>query len=282
MNTTTRRIRSGRGLVPGRVRVGLWVVMMALAFRSDGAERADADARQPEARSLVSAVVQNQRTTGSRARAKLSIEPAQGPTRSLQVLIKGRLDGPTHETLIVVMWPREEKGRAWMIRRIDGGETSGFQFAPPNDVTPLTARELDSSLFDSDLSVDDFAESFWEWPDQQLVGEEKVGTTECWVVESRTTDPNVRHPRMRSWLSKDKPIALRVEKFDKVGAVQKRLTAGRVVRRDGGGWVVAEWMVETVATGSRTRVSGSRSDRDLTLPAAEFTPDGVRQLLESK
>ena len=99
-----------------------WLAVILLA--QAGAVAAAEPESLPDAKALVSGVVQNQRTTGSRARAKLSIEPAQGPTRSLQVLIKGRREGATNETLVVVMWPREEKGRAWMIRRTDAGEVS--------------------------------------------------------------------------------------------------------------------------------------------------------------
>jgi|GEM_PF-1128619 len=274
-NRTVRRRGTLRNWASTLVLVA---TVVASVGGAPGAEEA------PDARGLVSAVVRNQRTSGSKARVRLSIEPAegQGRTRSLQVLIKSRRDGWTHETLVVVMWPRDEKGRAWMIRQTDAGEVGGFRFAPPNEVTPITAAELDDPLFGSDLSVDDFAESFWEWPEQRVAGVEKVGSADCWVVESRTSDPSVRHPRIRSWLAKDRPIALRVEKSDKNGELRKRLTAGRVVRRDEGGWVVADWMVETLASGSRTRVSGSRSDRDLTLPASEFTPEGIRQLVDSK
>ncbi len=73
---------------------------------------------------------------------------------------------------------------------------------------------------------------------------------------------------------------MRIDKLDAAGAVRKRLTAGRVVHRDEGGWAVAEWTMETVASGSRTRVSATRSDRDLALPADEFSPEGVRGLIE--
>lgn len=267
----------------GRPQAGA-ALLLLLALAVAGVAAAPPAAETPDARGLVSAVVRNQQTTGSKARLRLAIEPpeGQGPARSLQVLLKSRREGATQETLVMVQWPREEKGRAWMIRRTDSGEVGGFRFMPPNEVTPVTAAELEAPLFGSDLSVDDFAESFWNWPEQQVVGVEKVGSAECWVVESRTSDASVRHPRVRSWLAKDKPIALRVDKSDKNGELRKRLTAGRVVRRDEGGWVVAEWMVETVTSGSRTRVTGSRSDRDLTLPASEFSPEGVRQLLDSR
>lgn len=276
-------IHTGTTRSAGTPRSGA-TLLLAMALAMAGVAATPPAPETPEARALVSAVVQNQRTTGSKARLRLAIEPpeGQGPARSLQVLLKSRHEGATQETLVMVQWPREEKGRAWMIRRTDTGEVGGFRFIPPNEVTPVTAVDLDAPVFGSDLGIDDFAESFWEWPEQQVVGVEKIGSAECWVVESRTSAASVRHPRVRSWLAKDKPIALRVEKSDKNGELRKRLTAGRVVRREEGGWVVAEWMVETLASGSRTRVTASRSDRGLTLPAFEFSPEGVRQLLDSR
>ncbi len=262
----------------GWVRLPAWAWIAVACMGWAGVAMA-ADAK-PEVGALVSAVVENQRTTGSRTRARVSIEPAKGPERSMQVLIKSRRDGATNETLVMVMWPRVEKGRAWMIRRTGSGEISGFRLIPPDSVFPVAAADLDEPLFGSDLSVDDFAESFWDWPDQRLAGEEKVGNTDCWIVDSHIGQPGARHPRIRSWLAKEKPVALRVEKFGADGVLGKRLTAGRVVRQDEGGWAVAEWTVETIGTGSRTKVSGSRSERDLALPASEFTPDGVQQLIE--
>ena len=234
----------------------------------------------PEVSKWVEAVIRNQRTTGLRARAKLSIEPRQGAERSVQVLIKERRDGAVHETLVVSLWPREEKGRAWMLRRTAIGDIEGFRFTPPEEVTPISAANLDERLFDSDLGVDDFAESFWEWTDVKAIGEEKIGSTVCRVVEFRTVLAGVRHPRVRAWLPKEKPVPLRVEKYDVQDVLSKRMSAGRVVHREDGGWSVAEWTVETVPAGSRTRVSGSRSDRDLVIPPEEFTVEGIRKLIQ--
>ncbi len=129
----------------------------------------------PDAAALVSALVQSQRTSGSRTRARMSIEVDGNRDRSLQVLIKTRRDGSTNETLVVAMWPRDDKGRAWMIRRTDAGEIGGFRFTPPNEVVPVTPASLDDPLFGSDLSVEDFAESFWDWPHPRVTGSEKVG-----------------------------------------------------------------------------------------------------------
>jgi len=235
---------------------------------------------ESEVSQWIEAVIRNQRTTGLRARAKLSIEPRQGAERSVQVLIKERRDGAARETLVVSLWPREEKGKAWMLRRTEKGDLEGFRFTPPEDVAPVSAANLDERIFDSDLGVDDFAESFWEWPDVKAVGEEKVGNTVCRVVEFQTTLAGVRHPRVRAWLAKEKPVAMRVEKYDAAGALSKRMSAGRVVHREDGGWSVAEWTVETVSAGSRTRVSGSRSDRDLVIPPEEFTVEGIRKLIQ--
>lgn len=269
--------RAGRGR---RSPTGGWALWGVLAVGLMAAGSGPIAAAEPDATGLVAALVRQQRTPGYRTRARVEIEPAQGPERHYQVLIKGRRDGTTDETLVVVMWPRDDKGRAWMIRRTEAGVVGGFRLVPGQEPTPIQSGDLDEPLLGSDLGLDDFAETFWEWPEARVVGDEKIGSTDCWIVESKSADPAVRHPRIRSWLAKEKPIAMRIEKYDGSGILRKRLSAGRVVRRDDGGWAVAEWTVETVGAGSRTRVSGSRNDRDLTLPAAEFTPEGVRKLVD--
>ncbi|MGE3311603.1 MAG: outer membrane lipoprotein-sorting protein [Limisphaerales bacterium] len=268
------------------------VLAAACLSRADAGADAGAGAETPvDARALVSALVESQRTSGSRTRARISVEREgdrdrdgdRERDRSLQVLIKTRREGATNETLVVAMWPKEEKGRAWMIRQAEAAGLGGFRFEPPNEVVPLTSADLDQPLFGSDLSVEDFVESFWDWPDPRVTGSEKVEGADCWVLELRAPDPSpsVRHPRVRLWIAKEKSVAMRIDKLDAAGAVQKRLTAGRVVRRDEGGWVVAEWTMETVASKSRTRVSATRSDRGLSLRADEFSPEGVRALVES-
>ncbi|MBL9129198.1 MAG: outer membrane lipoprotein-sorting protein [Verrucomicrobiales bacterium] len=261
----------------------IWLVLAVLAggwaWEVCGAAEATVPAF-PDARTLVAALVKSQSTSGYRTRARVAIEPAQGPERHYQVLIKGRRDAAVSETLVLVLWPREEKGRAWMIRRDAAGVVGGFRLAPGGASTPIRSEDLDEPLLGSDLGIDDFAETFWEWADASVVGEEKVGGTACWIVESRSGDPSVRHPRIRSWLAKEKSVAMRVEKYDAADVLRKRLTAGRVVRRDEGGWVAAEWTVETVGRGGQTRVTGSRSDRGLELPAVEFTPEAISKLVE--
>ncbi len=232
----------------------------------------------PGAREVVAAVLTNQRSSGFVARARLESRQGDGPARAVQILAKGRRDGALAEVMVVAMWPADVKGQAVVVKRRDGGEASGFRFTPPAEVERLDRFDMDDPLFGTGLCVDDLTESFWEWPEQKIAGSAKHGHDDCWILESRPRGVKARHAVVRSWIAKGKNLPVLIEKAGKEGKTVVRVSVERSVKRDDGGWSPVEMLIESRDSGWRTRVTFSRGERGLTLPASDFSPEAVKAL----
>jgi hypothetical protein len=234
-------------------------------------------AERPTARQVVEAVLTAQETPGFRARARL-LYAAPGVERPevTQLLIKGRRCGEESWTLYQALWPEARRGRTLVLHRRAKGAVEGFLFEPPDRVLPLTRERMTEPLFGSDLTPQDLAEDFWHWPIQEIVGEETLRGRRCVILESH---PAKGHgagiSAVKSWVAVDIALPLRLETYAPGGALLKRFEVDRVVKRPGGGWAAASLSVTPASTRSRTVLQGTKSERDIEVPAEDFTPEAL-------
>jgi len=232
----------------------------------------------PAAEALIAKVLSAQETSGFRVRARL-VRGAPGADKPevTQLLIKGRREGDTTEVLYEVLWPTAVRGRALVVRRAPGKPVTGFLFDPPDRQRPLSPDLMRQPLFGTDFSVEDVVDEFWSWPDQRRAGEEAVGGRACQVLESRPgPGAATAYSLVRSWVAPDLALPLRVEKYGKDGSLARRFTAESLMKQ-GGRWVAAKVTVVPAGGRTRTLLEGTKSERDLTLPASDFTVEALRK-----
>jgi hypothetical protein len=236
-----------------------------------------APAENSNARQLVAKVVEANRTTGFRVRAKLVVTMANPEHREVkQLLIKSRTDGQTTTTLYQILWPVESKGQSLLIER-KGASVGGFLFEPPGTVKKLSAAMLSQPFFGSDLAIEDLAEDFWDWPSQKIVGEETLDKKLCTIVESRPPgDAASSYLVVKTWIAPELALPLRVEKYGKNRRLVRRITADRIMKVNDR-WTAANIIVDPDGGNSRTVLEGSKSERDLDLPAADFTLEAIKR-----
>ena len=251
--------------------LGALMVLLALSPGVDGAGYT--------AEQLISKVVEAQKTSGFRVRARLVRTTAGAKKPEVtQLLIKGRREGQASWILYQALWPDAVKGQALVVRKAPGEDVSGFLFAPPETHTPLSPALLRQPLFGSDLTAEDAAEVYWYWPSQKLAGEEVLDGRGCVILESRPRDgAATAYSLVRSWIAPDLALPLRIEKYGKDGKVLKRFTLEKLRKQPDGRWIAAVLVVVPAGGHSQTTLEGVKSDRDLDVPAADFTPEGLRK-----
>jgi hypothetical protein len=257
------------------------ILVVCVAFASalvfDRTAFFGAPAENSNARQLVAKVIEANRTTGFRVRAKLVVTTANPEHREVkQLLIKSRTDGQTTTTLYQILWPAESKGQSLLIER-KGDSVSGFLFEPPGTVKKLSAAMLSQPFFGSDLAIEDLAEDFWDWPSQKIVGEETIDKKLCTIVESRPPgDAASSYLVVKTWIAPELALPLRVEKYGKNRRLVRRITADRIMKVNDR-WTAANIIVDPDGGNSRTVLEGSKSERDLDLPAADFTLEAIKR-----
>ena len=192
-----------------------------------------------------------------------------------QLLVKGRDDGKVRDTLYQILWPAQAKGQTLLIEKRENS-LSGFLLEPPDTVRKLTFNLMTQPFFGSDLAIEDLAEDFWDWPSQKIVGQETIKEKVCTIVESRPpTDASTSYSLIKTWIAPELALPLLIEKYGKNRRLLRRITADRIMKVNDR-WTAATIIVD-LAGGGRTILEGSKSERDLDLPATDFTLEGVKR-----
>jgi hypothetical protein len=135
-------------------------------------------------------------------------------------------------------------------------------------------------LFGTNVTLEDVAEAYWRWPHQKLVGEEKVAARQCMILESRPGPGTATgYSLVKSWIAPELALPLMVEKFGKDGILLKRFVAAKVVKQSPSSWAAAILVVDSMGGRGRTTLEGTRSDRDIDIPAEQFTLDALKKVL---
>ena len=240
-------------------------------------------ADETSARELIARVMNASKTSGLRVRSRLVVTTGDPERREVkQLLIKIRHDGDATQSLYQVLWPAPLKGQTLMVEKSPDRPVRGYLFEPPNTVTQLTTKTMARPFFGSSLAIEDLAEDYWSWPSQRIVGAETVKERMCTIVESKPpADLATAYSLVRTWISPELALPLRVEKYGKARQLVKTITMDRIVKQSKDRWVAATVNVAPAGLDSHTVLEGSNADRDLDLPTEDFTVETVRRSLQS-
>jgi len=109
---------------------------------------------------------------------RLRMEIRGGSKTNLQLLIKQRRSKGSSEVVYQVLWPKERKGEAVLLRKSANGPTSGIHLTA-NGAQPIDPSD---ALFDGDLAYEDAVDNFFAWDQQAVVGTEAVDGVECQIL----------------------------------------------------------------------------------------------------
>ncbi|MEP6671517.1 MAG: outer membrane lipoprotein-sorting protein [Chthoniobacter sp.] len=200
----------------------------------------------------------------------------KGPKpETLQLQIKQRLVRGSSEVVYQVLFPKERKGEAVLLKK-SGGRASGSIFTLPGVVRPI--NDLKEGLFGSDLSYEDIIDNFYAWDQQAIVGTEAVDGVSCQILESKAgKGDRSTYGSVRSWIDAKRLVPLRIEKYSGSGQVLRRIDTTRVVS-DAGHHIPANLSVRGAGGDSTTLIDGSRIKHDVNYTDNDFSTDGLKDV----
>jgi len=190
---------------------------------------------------------------------------------TIQIEGKERRGRGGTEAVYRVLWPKDRKGEAILLRK-GGGRASGTLFTPPDKTQALSGNE---PFFGSDLSCDDIVDNFFAWDQQAIVGTESVDRVNCTVLESKPGKGGSAYGSVKSWIDTRRMVPMRVEKYSGSGQLVRRIDTTRVVTDDKRRHIPANLSVRG-PKGSVTEIDGSKIKHDVTFDDREFTPEGLK------
>ena len=196
----------------------------------------------------------------------------------LQLQIKARRTKDSTDVVYQVLWPKERKGEAVLLRKSGNQPARGTLFAPPDNIRTLDATHMKEPLFGSDLAYEDVVENFFAWDQQAIVGTAVVDGVPCQILESKPgKNGHSIYGSVRSWIDTRRLLPLRVEKFSSSGQSLRRIDTTRVIGVDGR-QIPANFSVSRPGQNSATTFDGSRIKRGVPYTDREFTAEGLKDL----
>ncbi|MFN0128740.1 MAG: outer membrane lipoprotein-sorting protein [Verrucomicrobiales bacterium] len=238
----------------------------------------------PTAADLAARLSQALQDGTSMVRLKIESRAAAGAPKSVvQIQVKSRRTPTATEIVYTVLWPKERKGEAFLLRKSGDRPATGHLFTPPDQLRQLTTAQLQDGIFGTDLSYEDIVDNFYAWKNQQIVGTETVDRVPCYILESKPgSGQRSGYSRVRSWIDPKRLVPLRIEKFLPSGALARRIETTRVAKDDLDRPVPASFSVRRGGQPSVTELEGSNSRHDIPLSDADFTTEALKAGVGSK
>lgn len=122
----------------------------------------------------------------------------------------------------------------------------------------------------SDFTYDDMSRRSVDKEKHQLIGNERIDGRDCWVVESIPIEKGEIYTRRISWVAKECLIPVKVEYYDKLDKLHRRMTISEIDQVQGF-WTMHYMEMENVQTGHKTVIKMDNQQFDLKLRPNMFT-----------
>ncbi len=236
------------------------------------------DSQEPSAKEIAARLTGNLEGS-SIVRLKMDVkDSADGPAKeTFQLLIKQRRTAGATDLVYQVLYPRERKGEAVLLRQSAGHPLTGWVVVPPNKPKALAASQMTEPFLGSSLSYADAVENVFAWKNQALAGHETIDRVDCVILESRPGEgDHSNYARAWSWIDPRRLVPMRVEKYLVSGRLARRIDTTRVVS-DQDHAIPANLTVLGASNGAVTELDGSRITHDVTFSDHDFTPEGIAE-----
>lgn len=242
---------------------------LATAFAS-----ATVEAGTPTAQQIMDSVENRYMGKDMQAKVQLQIQP-KGATKRLREFVMMRKAYPKDHVVKLVTFleaPTDVHGAAFLAYDRQGAEDLRWLYLPAiGQVRPLAAESNRQSFFGSDFVYEDLTNRDPDLDNHTLVGQQKVGTWECWVIDSTPkSSSGLEFVKYRSWVWKDANLLVRQEFYDSSGKVIRRGQL-RSAEKIQGIWTYHQGEVDNLKTGSVTRMQMTDVKYDSGIPDERFT-----------
>lgn len=224
------------------------------------------------------------RDTGndSRVSMRMTLVDRRGRERQRALTIKGLRGGAGRpvagdRTLLHFTLPNDIRGTGFLVWEHPNGEDERFLFLPSlGRVRRIAGSEAQESFVGSDFTYEDIGGRELEDYTYALLAEEETWTAPdgsrhaVWRLESKSTKPGARFPRVVSLVRKDILIAVRAEIFNRRNERQKTFDAKRIEKIDGY-WTVTAMTMADAAEGTRTDLVVDKAEYGVGLKPEDFS-----------
>jgi outer membrane lipoprotein-sorting protein len=196
--------------------------------------------------------------------------------RKMSMLRLGKAS--SKKVLIHFLEPADVRGVGFMVWRHRGKDDDRWLYLPSLKlVRRIAAADKRSSFVGSDFVYEDVAGRDVEEDTHTLVGSERVGGEDCYVVRSvPRSAKSAEFDSKTSWVRKDGFVVIQELYQDRQGKELKRFAVDRLEKVEGI-WTIRQQTMRNLQTGHHTVVTWERVDYDTGLSDDTFTERYLRR-----
>ncbi len=190
--------------------------------------------------------------------------------RSVEALKKS-INGRIHY-VIRFLFPNDIKGTSLLTVQNPKGEDDQFIYLPALHRTRrISSSEKSKSFLGTDFSYDDFQSRRVDTSVHTVLGEERVGDSDCYKVESKPKDSSrAAYSRVVTWIRKDIFVPVKGEYYDAHGKLLKEMKVVRLEKIDGH-WTATRAVMTNVQKNHKTLLEVTKAQYDKPLADDLFT-----------
>lgn len=145
--------------------------------------------------------------------------------------------GKDKKTIMFFEYPGDVKGTGFLTWDYDeiGKDDDKWLYLPAMKKTRrISGSSAKKDYFmGTDFTFDDMGSRNVDEDEHKLLCEETIEGQKCWIVESVSKDSRDIYSKKLSWIRKDCLIALKVEYYDKLGQLHRKLNLSNIEKVNG-------------------------------------------------
>ena len=167
-------------------------------------------------------------------------------------------DGNTDKTLMVFKTPKDVAGVGYLSfdypDKPDGSPTDGdsWLYLPAmKKVRRVAGSNKDDDFQGTDFTYDDIGKRSLGKDNFALLGDEKIGGKDYWILEPAAKDQRAKISRRVSWIDKETYVTLKREYYDRQNQLLKTLSCENI-QKISGYWTTQKYTMKNVQTNHQT------------------------------
>ena len=131
-----------------------------------------------------------------------------------------------------------------------GEDESKLEESLADSKSRVPVARYDDSVRGGLITYEDLALRFLYWKNARLLGEESVRSRRAWKIEIPAPGSSSQYGAVRVWIDRESAALLRIEGYDKSGALAKRFEVVSAQKIDGQ-WMLKQMRVERIDAENR-------------------------------
>ncbi len=250
--------------------IAILLAVAAIAFVSNGTFAANLTAEEIVRKSLDTQVFKLNKVKADITLIDID-QRKRTKTKKLVVKAMRGKDG-LMRAIMHFLAPDDIKGTGFLTIERKGANDDQFLYLPAlKKVKRIRSDQKSNSFMGTQFSYGDLQSREVEDHTHKLIGEEKVGNRDCYVIESIPKRPKEeQYGKIVAWIDKQTLVPLRLKMFDKRGKLYKVLSTENVSTVDGK-YVITKATMRNMKNKKATQMIVENIDTKIELSDSDFT-----------